>query len=122
MVGGGPAAAAGAAIGAVFNVISSSIGRTIDEELRQKVQDLKDTAIANQAQHMISPGDGFYWTQAGGFRILIMQAMDNGECAADIAENGYHADLAISSWTPTTGPWQIEGFDITGPIPTEARV
>lgn len=54
--GSGVGAAAGAAAGAIFNVVGTLIGAELDAQTRPKVQALKDTAVANQAQKILLPG------------------------------------------------------------------
>lgn len=60
-IGSAPGAIAGGIIGAVGSIAGSAIGGSVDEGLRQKMQELTDHYVSQQANGLILPGGSNTW-------------------------------------------------------------
>lgn len=130
-IGSAPGAIAGGLIGGLGQIIGSALGGNVDEGLRQRVQDLTDHYVSQQANGLLLPGGSNTWIWASwyeGLRIVKMKT-ENLDWELDRQTYGHVCDHAIAPSAAIgnpIGPWQIEDAQIralTGAdVPTAARL
>ena len=130
LVGKAPGAIAGALIGGGMGILQTQINYQLGTEYDRKSQQLVDQLTSNQIGSVLTRSGGPMWYQAshgGGYWRLVKMVRDplsKGELEAEQAEKGYVCETYATNCTPAIrsgGPMRIEGLEVVGDIPKEAR-
>lgn len=129
-VAGGPAgAAAGAIGGGVLGGVGVAANYFIQGETNDKSLALTRELMSNQTANVViaGGGPGWYGNQFDHkWKIvkLTRDALSKGELETEQAEKGYVCDTYTTNCTPVIqngGAMRIEGLEVVGDLPKEAR-